>query len=163
FRGAGETDVVRIDLDPAGDVRPMRVELVDERGRAAGVLVPAGGGRALVGSRWGGGGGGGSWRSGGRPRGPGWSGRLTARRGGEGWAAGGGGGEGRGGGARCARFGGRVRPDVPRDRGRARWAGAGRAGAFCRRRPRGGRPAGVDAPPRDRRCDDGRLPRRRRG
>jgi prepilin-type N-terminal cleavage/methylation domain-containing protein len=48
FRGAGESPV-RVDLDPAGDVGAMRFELVDERGRSASVLLPAGGGRATVG------------------------------------------------------------------------------------------------------------------
>jgi len=44
-RFAGVAGVVRLDLDPAGDGPGARFELVDDRGHAASVVVPAGGGR----------------------------------------------------------------------------------------------------------------------
>jgi prepilin-type N-terminal cleavage/methylation domain-containing protein len=40
--------VVAVDLDPAGDALPSRIELGDARGRVARVVVPPGGGRPLV-------------------------------------------------------------------------------------------------------------------
>jgi len=47
-RFAGVAGVVRLDLDPAGDGPGGRFALVDERGHAATVIVPAGGGRARL-------------------------------------------------------------------------------------------------------------------
>ena len=44
-RGAG---VVTIDFDPAGDPLPARLELSDDRGHAATVVVPPAAGRAVV-------------------------------------------------------------------------------------------------------------------
>jgi len=40
--------VVTLDLDPAGDARATRIELADDRGRAAAVVVPSGSGRVAV-------------------------------------------------------------------------------------------------------------------
>lgn len=55
FRAVARSDapalfagVVTLDLDPAGDARATRIELADERGRAAAIVVPAGGGRVTL-------------------------------------------------------------------------------------------------------------------
>jgi Tfp pilus assembly protein FimT len=49
---AGETSngagVVALDFDPAGDPLPARLDLADDRGHAASVVVPPAGGRAVV-------------------------------------------------------------------------------------------------------------------
>jgi general secretion pathway protein H len=43
--GAG---MVALDFDPTGDPLPARIDLVDDRGHAASVVVPPAGGRAVV-------------------------------------------------------------------------------------------------------------------
>jgi hypothetical protein len=40
--------VVALDFDPAGDPLPARLDLADDRGHAASVVVPPAGGRAVV-------------------------------------------------------------------------------------------------------------------
>ena len=45
---AAWSGVVRLELDPAGDPLPARVDLADDRGGAASVVLPPGDGRAMV-------------------------------------------------------------------------------------------------------------------